>query len=79
MTQDMQTAHKSLRDNAEVWTADENGIKWGEVYLDNAKPKGWAPRKWAAVLGALKKAGLYRDFDDGQNDGVFGIVNMGDA
>jgi hypothetical protein len=70
MTTDMSTALEALRGAAER----DEGDGWALVYLDNAKPREWNGRKWAALLGKLKTTGFYRDFDDGEFDGVFGLV-----
>ena len=74
MTTDMETALRMLREWAEG--APFNG--YANVYLDNAKPKGWSDLKWAGTLGALKKAGLYRPYDDPDFAGIWGDVKMDD-
>lgn len=74
LTMDECSTVKYLREEAE--TNDGNG--WWTVYLDNAKPKDWAPRKWAALLGNLKKKGYYRDIDDPDFKGAFGQIKMTD-
>lgn len=76
MTDDMKTALAALLDDVESVVIEHDGAKWGTVYLDNARPKDWNARKWAGILGALTKAGLYKDFDDRQFKGIFGEVKM---
>lgn len=59
MTADETTALANLRKEAE----SDNGDGWWDCYIDNARPDGWSGKKWAAVLGSLKKKGLYREVD----------------
>jgi len=74
-TPDMLTAYRALVANAEGCiiksVGDVGDYIWRDVYLDNAKPNGWSPRKWAGVLSQLEKAGCYI-----RNDSVFGTVRM---
>lgn len=71
-TFDERSALQWLREEAE----SNDGDGWWTVYLDNAKPKGWEGRKWAAILGSLKKKGLYREIDDPDFRGTFGQIKM---
>lgn len=68
------SAVKYLRVAAE----SDNGNGWWDCYLDNAKPKDWSPRKWASILGSLKKKGYYKDIDDPDFKGIWGSVKMRD-
>jgi hypothetical protein len=77
MTADMQTALAALRAHHEcciVTRAD--GSQWAAVYLDNAKPREWGGHKWAGVLSALDKAGVYRRNDDPDFSDIFGDVKL---
>lgn len=75
-TPDMLTAHAALVRHVEgTETSTNTGITWGSVYLDNAKPHDWTPRKWAGVLSALERVGAYID-EDGTFKGDFGRVRM---
>lgn len=74
MTLDERCAVKYLREEAE----SDDGNGWWTVYLDNAKPKDWSPRKWAALLSNLKQKGFYRDIDDPDFKGAFGQIKMTD-
>jgi len=77
LTPDMMQALKCLRANAEgavVQTLD--GWKWQDCYLDNAKPGDWSSQKWAGVLSQLQQCGVYKPYDDGDNDGIWGTVKL---
>lgn len=64
----------SLRENAEGYSyTTVAGADWGYVYLDNARPEGWSPHKFAAHLSDLSSKGFYRP----QDDRYFGDVLMG--
>lgn len=76
LTPNMQIAFDALCGAVESTTEHPNGDVWGCAYLSNARPKDWPRRKWAAVLGALKKAGLYRDIDLDDFKGDFGDVKL---
>lgn len=69
MTGDMMLALNNLRAHVEGSMSDKNGVTWGEVYLDNAKPNDWTGKKWSGVLSNLKKIGVYRE-----NADCFGLV-----
>jgi hypothetical protein len=69
MTNDMQLALNNLRYNVEASISDQDGVTWGEVYLDNAKPKDWSGKKWSGILSNLKKVGVYKEYGD-----CFGLV-----
>lgn len=69
MTADMQTALAALRANREACTdTHADGTQWAAVLIDNAKPATWSRHKFAGVLSALEKVGLYRpecgEFED---------------
>lgn len=77
ITSDMQVALTALRGATEgPVTETLDGWKWRDVYLDNAKPSGWSVGKWAGVLSQLTQFGLYRPYDDGSNDGIWGTVKL---
>ncbi len=75
MTPDMKIAFDRLSSKVESTDHSANGDVWGNVYLENAIPSGWDGRKWAGVLSALSKAGLYKD-EDGTFKGDFGRVKI---
>ena len=60
----------SLREHVE-----SSDGEWREVYLDNARPSGMAPRSFAGHLSALERAGLYRPIDNF----AWGLVRMSDV
>jgi hypothetical protein len=62
-----------LRDAAESYSIDSDGVRWGMVYLDNARPSSMSRRKFAGYLSALKAAELYVPTYDKN----FGEVRMG--
>lgn len=76
MTTDMQIALAALRKAASGYeeVKEDGSAVWKEVYLDNAKPEEWSRKKWAGVLSALEKAGVYE-----RVDGLyFGDVKLAD-
>jgi hypothetical protein len=65
---------KKLRDAVESSSKDADGVEWGTVYLSNAG----SGRSFAATLGALKRAGYYKDYENvgAQHRGMFGKVKV---
>ena len=59
MTNEAANVLASLRQNSE-YTEPFNGVEWGMVYLDNARPKGMSEKSFRSHLAALSKQGLYR-------------------
>jgi hypothetical protein len=49
-----------------------DGTKWGQVYLDNARPEGISVRSFRSCLAALSAKGLYQS----QGDDCFGDVRL---
>jgi hypothetical protein len=62
----------ALRAEKEAISTDANGVEWGMVYLDNAKPDGWTRHQFAGHLSDLKAQGLYRP----TSDPAFGEVKL---
>lgn len=52
----------NLRANTES-TETRDGVVWGSVYLDNARPSGMSDKVFRAALSQLAKAGLYKVID----------------
>ena len=51
--------------------------EWGIVYLDNALfSLKITPRQFAGFLSALEKKDRYQRFDDGENEGIYGMVKL---
>jgi DNA-binding transcriptional ArsR family regulator len=65
---------KDLRESYESTVTEDDGSRWGSVYLDNARVEGMSPRSFAGHLSALEKAGLYKS----QDDNFFGLVRLED-
>jgi hypothetical protein len=74
MTKIQQLVLDSLRPHHEGSVQDIDGQRWASVYLDNARPFGMSPRRFAGHLSALEKAGLYKS----QGDNCFGDVRLAD-
>lgn len=51
----------AARAEVEVTSTDKNGVKWGQVYLDNIERFGLTERGFAGVLGSLTVKGFYKD------------------
>jgi hypothetical protein len=51
---------------------NDNGNGFGQVYLDNACPRGMSARSFAGHLSALERVGLYKS----QGDDCFGDVKI---
>lgn len=67
----------ALRANVENSTI-RNGVKWGEVYIDNARDASKIPgRSWSGALASLAKKNLYRP-DGGDFKSAFGQVVAGE-
>lgn len=49
----------ALRSAAESYSRDIDNVRWGMVYLDNARPNGVSRHQFAGYLSALKAEGLY--------------------
>jgi hypothetical protein len=66
-----------LHDKAESEHEDYEvaGKIWESVYLGNCKNYG--TKSWTGVLSSLTKKGLYRGYDDGENNGIWGEVLKG--
>ena len=47
-------------------------IKWGLVYLDNARPDEMSAHEFAGYLSALERAGYYQP----EGDDCFGYVKL---
>lgn len=62
----------SLRKAAESFSRDIDNVRWGMVYLENARPNGMSRHKFAGHLSALKAEGLYVP----TYDASFGEVKM---
>jgi hypothetical protein len=53
----------SLRNEVEAIDTNENGTRWGVVYLDNARLPGQTDTQFRSHLSALSKAGAYKVID----------------
>jgi len=49
-----------------------DGVTWGTVYLDNARPDEMSAHEFAGYLSALTNADLYHSL----NDDCFGLVKL---
>lgn len=61
---------KSLRANIET-TYVNNGVKWGHVYLEFARPDDMCRELFRGILTALANDGMYQSLD-----GTYGNVKM---
>jgi hypothetical protein len=62
----------ALRKAAENYSIDMDGVRWGMVYLDNARPNGMSRHQFAGHLSALTDKDLYAP----TSDRCFGEVKM---
>jgi hypothetical protein len=63
---------QALRDNYESTMTFADGVKWGSVYLDNARPEGMSDKSFRSCLSSLSAAGQYKP----QGDDCFGYVKL---
>ena len=49
-----------------------DGVTWGTVYLDNARPDEMSAHEFAGYLSALERAGYYQP----EGDDFFGYVKL---
>jgi hypothetical protein len=62
----------ALRKKAESFSRDSDNVRWGMVYLDNARPNDMSRHKFAGHLSALTDRDLYAP----TSDRCFGEVKM---